>query len=123
MTKIWYLFGLAWRRLALYHCDTFCLVLAQKLLFRSLDVLVTLHAHSGFTLSSETYTTSDVTRLIWRAKMAGHSTGRLRAAKKRFPRSLSEKKFTVCVSKVQSLLLCRDLRYENFCAEFILFTL
>ena len=23
MTKIWYLFGLAWRRLSLYHCDTF----------------------------------------------------------------------------------------------------
>ena len=22
MTRIWYLFGLAWRRLALYHCDT-----------------------------------------------------------------------------------------------------
>ena len=23
MTKIWYLLGLAWRRLSLYHCDTF----------------------------------------------------------------------------------------------------
>ena len=22
MTRIWYLFGLAWRRLAWYHCDT-----------------------------------------------------------------------------------------------------
>ena len=38
---------------------------ARNPFLRLLDIDTTLHAYSGFSLSSEMYTTSDVTRLFW----------------------------------------------------------
>ena len=62
------------------------------------------------------YTTSDVTRLFWPRQDGRQFWARLaefKGLEESFPRSVGPKNLTALVSKVQSLLLCKNLRCKN----------
>ena len=70
-------------------------VLAQRLPFGLLDIFAALHAHLGFTRSSEMYTTSDVTTLFWPRQDGRQFWSRLAEFKglnESFPRPVGQKK-------------------------------
>ena len=71
-------------------------VLAQRLFFGLLNIFAVLHAHLGFTWSSEMYTTSDVTRLFWPRQDGRQFWARLaefKGLKESFSRFVGTKKF------------------------------
>ena len=71
------------------------------------------HNHSKFSARLKSNTTSDVTRLFWSCH-DGHQPVNFEQLKKQFSIAVGEKKFTVFQSKVKTLLLSKNLTYENY---------
>ena len=69
--------------------------LPKDFFFGLLYTFASLHAHEGFTRSSEMYTTSDVTRLFWPRQDGRQFWARLaefKGLEESFPRSVGPKK-------------------------------